>query len=313
MSSQSFRNRSTGIFLVLVSTLGFSAKSIFAKLAYNLGCDALTLVFWRMLLSLPFFLLAILWSQQDRQQPTLHRQDWLQIGLLGIAGYYLSSILDFEGLMFISASLERLTLFLYPTLVLLLDWIFHHRPLQRRSLYALLLSYLGISLVVTHDLWHSHGSPTILVGTLLVLLSSLSYACYLLGSQPLIRRLGSTRFTGLTLSVASITVVVHGLAQQGIPILHLRMPVFELAVATSLISTVMPVFLLTAGIARIGSPEAALIGSAGPVATLILGLGFLHENITGLQFLGALLVITGVLFSSTRQNAEVTASTTDAL
>ena len=290
----SFRGPSnlSGTLLVLLSMIGFSAKSIFAKLAYQLHCDALTLVFWRMLLSLPFFLVAIGLSLAHEERPSLRRQDWIQILLLGVAGYYLSSILDFEGLMFISASLERLTLFLYPTLVVLLDWHFNHRRLQRTTIIALILSYAGISLVVLHDLAPSHALG---LGMALVIGSSLSYACYLLGSQPLIERLGSTRFTGYTLTVASLAVMIQGLGQLGTHILHISRGVFVLGLSTALLSTVMPVFLLTAGIARIGSQRAVLIGSAGPVATMFLGLWILHEPITAWQILGAVLVIAGVL------------------
>ncbi|NNM50850.1 MAG: DMT family transporter [Pseudomonadales bacterium] len=295
MGSITSRQRWTGTLLVLVSTAGFSAKSIFAKLAYRYGCDALTLVSWRMLLSLPFFLLAIFWATRNPDRPTLRREDMISIGLLGVAGYYLSSILDFEGLMFISASLERLALFLYPTLVVILDLAFNDKPMKRRTFMALLLSYCGIALVVIHGLSHQHGT---LLGTMLVMGSALSYACYLLGSQPLIQRLGSLRFTGLTLCVASICVLLQTLIQEGPSAFHISLPIFWLALATALISTVMPVFLLTAGIARIGSQQAALIGSIGPVATMFLGLWLLHEPITLLQFFGAILVTGGVMVVS---------------
>ncbi len=292
MSSSHSRSNLSGTLLVLLSMFGFSAKSIFAKLAYQQHCDALTLVFWRMLLSLPFFLIAIGFSLRHDKNSAMNRQDWLHVVLLGVAGYYLSSILDFEGLMFISASLERLTLFLYPTLVVLLDWYFNKRPLQRTTIIALILSYAGISLVVLHDLAPSHALG---VGLALVAGSSLSYACYLLGSQPLIERLGSTRFTGYTLTVASLAVMIQGFGQIGSQVLHINQHVFLLGLATALFSTVMPVFLLTAGIARIGSQRSALIGSAGPVATMFLGLWILKEPITSWQILGAVLVIAGVL------------------
>ncbi len=295
MGSMRSRQRWIGTLLVLASTAGFSAKSIFAKLAYHDGCDALTLVSWRMLLSLPFFLLAIYWTTRSPNRPALRRDDIISISLLGVAGYYLSSMLDFEGLMFISASLERLALFLYPTLVVILDLAFNGKPMKRQTFFALLLSYGGIALVVIHDLGHQHGT---LLGTLLVMGSALCYACYLLGSQPLILRLGSLRFTGLTLCVASICVLLQTLLQEGPSAFHISLPIFWLALATALISTVMPVFLLTAGIARIGSQQAALIGSIGPVATMFLGSWFLHEPMTLLQLLGALLVTGGVMVVS---------------
>lgn len=280
-----------GTTLVLIAAAGFSAKSIFAKLGYQHGADALTMLTWRMLLALPFFVAAAWWTSRGEAK-ALTRDDWKQLLLMGVSGYYLSSILDFEGLMFISASLERLTLFLYPTLVVLLSAWFGAKKITARTWLALIISYAGMAMVVVHDLDTQKGN--VWLGTALVFGSAFSYACYLVGSQPLISKLGSMRFTGFTLTIATICVLTQAIGQRGMEPFIISTEVFWLGLATALISTVMPVFLITAGIQRIGAEKTALLGSIGPVATLWLGAWLLSEPVGALQLSGAGLIITGV-------------------
>lgn len=293
MTAHLNRQRWLGIVLVLTANAGFSMKSIFAKLAYRAGADALTLVSWRMLLSLPFFLLATWWSSRQPQALPLRREEWRELILLGVAGYYLSSVLDFEGLMFISASLERLALFLYPTLVVLLSIFFKGYQPNRRTLLALILSYSGIVLVVTTDLGGRQEYRVL--GFILVLAAAFSYALYLVGSQSLISRLGAIRYTGNVLTIATLCTLIQTSLQCGGELLNVSPKVFWLGAGTAVFSTVMPVFLLTAGISRIGSEQSALLGSIGPVATMGLAAWWLGEPVTIAQLTGAALIIGGVV------------------
>ncbi len=282
-----------GIALAVFAAVGFSAKAIFIKLAYRYGVDAVTLLALRMGFSAPVFLGVAALSHKRADAPALQRQDWAAVLMLGWLGYYLSSLLDFSGLQYISAGLERLILFLYPTLVVLLSaWLFRH-PITARQLFALLLSYGGIALVFVHDMTGLRLS--MLSGAALVFASALSYSAYLIGAGRYIGRIGAVRFTAYAMSVASLaTFMQFGLTH---PVQRLLQPppVYELALAMAILSTILPVFMLSAAIHRIGSGHTALAGSVGPVATLLLAYIFLGEQLGGVQLLGSALVLAGVL------------------
>ncbi|PWV61653.1 DMT family transporter [Plasticicumulans acidivorans] len=287
-----------GIALVVLSATGFSAKAIFIKLAFRWPVDAVTLLMLRMALALPFFLLAAWWSTRGATQ-AMTRRDWLAVIALGIAGYYLASLFDFLGLQYISASLERLILFLYPTLVVLIRALLGHRP-SGREWGALALSYAGMALVVAGE---GVGAQRELYwGVALVFLSSLSYAVYLVGSGAMIARLGATRFTALALLVSTTGVLLHYALANGVRWPQVAPPVWGLALAMALISTVLPTFLMSAGIRRLGAGRASLIASVGPVLTIAMGAVFLGESILPLQWLGAALVISGVLLVSLKKS-----------
>lgn len=281
-----------GVAFVLVAAVGFSAKAVLVKLAYLQGVDAVTLLALRMLLSLPFFLIVAAWLQ--RTEPlAMGRRDWVSVVGLGMLGYYLASLLDFLGLEHVSAGLERLVLFLYPTLVVIITALVFRRPVGRREAAALALSYGGIALVFLLDV-SSHGDD-VPFGTLLVFGSALAYAVYLVGSGEVLRRLGAMRFTAYAMTVACGASVAQFLATEPLETLRQPPPVYALALAMALLSTVMPAFLLSAGIRRVGARSASLIGATGPVATIFLAALFLGEPITVAQLAGTALVMTGVL------------------
>lgn len=286
-----------GILFCILAAIGFSSKAIFIKLAYAQAptLDPVTLMTLRMLLSLPFFVAAMLWSSSRATTTRLGRKDYFHIALLGVLGYYLASLLDFTGLQYISASLERLILFLYPTLLVGLIWLQTGRPIVVRERWALLLSYAGIALAVSQNLGQQHLNT--FLGVALVFASALAYALFLLGSQSVIRRIGSVRFTAYTMGVSCVVTCIHFMWVHPVNDLQIATEVYGLAMAMAIFSTVLPAFLMNAGIARIGSPRAAIVGSIGPIVTLYLAALVLGESIEPLQVLATLIVIAGVWFA----------------
>ena len=296
-------NRQTllGIAFAALAAIGFSAKAILVKLAYLEAVDAVTLLALRMVFSVPFFVAAALWSGTRRHGVPLAGLDWLAVLGLGLIGYYLSSLADFSGLQYISAGLERLILFLYPTIVVLLSAALSRRPVRRREMVALALSYAGIGLVFLHDMGAKQGA--IVLGAGLVFASTLTYSVYLVGAGHFIARIGATRFTAYAMVVASTAVLVQFAATHPMGALHQPLRVYELGLAMALFSTVLPVFMLSAGIRLIGSGQTSLIGSIGPVATIFLAHLVLGETVSALQIAGSALVLGGVLIITVKGRA----------
>lgn len=284
--SRSFR---IGVALAALAALGFSSKAIFVKLAYGHGVDAITLMMLRLGLALPLLLL-IRW-RRARDETALARGDWGWLLALGILGYYLSSLLDFLGLLTVSASLERLILFLYPTLTVVFSALLTGSPITRRMLGALLLTYLGIACVLLPDLVQARAQW---LGVLLVFASTVSYALYLTWSPAVIRRVGSMRFAELALTVSAVAMLAHFSATRAVPALDLAWPVWAYGAALAIFSTVLPIYALAAAMGRIGAGRSAMIGSIGPVLTILMGGWVLDERLSGVQWAGAAIVMAGV-------------------
>jgi drug/metabolite transporter (DMT)-like permease len=287
-----------GIWLAVIASAGFSLKAILAKLAYPHGVDPVTLVALRMLLAAPVFVV-VAWREARRGAP-LSSRDWVTVTVLGLFGYYGASMLDFYGLLYISAGLERLVLFTYPTLTLLIGWMAHGRRITRREVIASVLCYAGIALAVMHDIEVSGEAAVIALGCALVFGSSLSFAIYLTGAAAPIRKLGAARFSALATLVSTVAVGLHFVAVRPLDALAQPAPVLWLAVAMGLFSTVLPVFLQSAAIRRMGAQTAALVGSTGPVITIFLAWWILAEPVSTLQIAGTVLVIAGVLWVGRR-------------
>lgn len=290
-----------GIVFSLLAAIGFSVKSILVKLAYVYHVDAVTLLTLRMAFAVPFFVGVAVWARA-RYSEALGRQEWLILAALGL-GYYLFNYLDFLGLQFISAGLERLIQFLYPTMTVILAALLHRRAILPRVVAAMLLSYAGIAMVFVHDVRVSQGG--IALGSSLVFASTLFYAIYLVGAGHSIARMGTMRFTAYAMIVASSISLTQFVATHSLEVLIQPLPVYQLAILMAIFSTVLPVFLLTAGIRRIGSGEASLIGSIGPVFTIYLAHVFLGESVSLLQIAGSLLVLVGVVAVSLSSRGEV--------
>lgn len=287
-----------GLILVLLGAFGFSAKAIIIKLAYAQGAqvDAITLMALRMLFSLPFFLLVAIWNHQQSQSQPLPVSQWLWLGLLGLMGYYLASYLDFLGLQSISAGLERVILFLYPTFVVAFSALLHKRKITGRVLLALLLSYAGMVLTFVGNI--TVASEPIWLGSVLVLGSAVVFAGFTLGSGQMTPRMGSARFTAYTMTAACLATLAHFVAQRGWVLTGLPVPVYLLAGLMAVFSTVLPAFFMNAGIQRIGASSASIISTIGPMMTLALAYWLLDEAVTYLQLAGTALVLAGVYAAS---------------
>ena len=285
-----------GLTFAVLGAVGFSFKAILIKLAYPYGVDAVTLLALRMGLSLPFFL-ALGWADRRRRQPVpLTGRDWgLMLGL-GVTGYYLASYLDFLGLQYISAALERLILFAYPTLVVLFSALFLGKPITRRALACIALCYAGIALAVAHDLNIAGSARDVWIGGGLVFGSAVSYALYLMGNGQAVVRLGAARVTAWASAIACVLCLGHFAATRPLGLLLVQpAPVMGLAVAMALFSTVLPVWMVSEAIRRLGAGPVSLIGTLGPVVTLFLGWLILAEPIGVYQIFGGALVVAGVV------------------
>ncbi|MCE4538763.1 DMT family transporter [Pelomonas sp. P7] len=279
-----------GVLLAVLGAIGFSGKAIIVKLAYRHGVDAVTLLMWRMLLALPLFLALAAWA--GRGQPRLTGRDWRDIAVLGFTGYYLASFLDFAGLAYISASLERLILYLNPTLVLLISVAFFHHRLQRRQLVAMAVSYAGVVAVFAHEL-HFEGTQTAL-GAALVFGSAVSYAIYLALSGRVVQRLGALRLTGLASSVACGLCMAQFALLRPLSAAWVPEPVLWLSLLNATACTVAPVLMLMLAIARIGAPLSAQVGMVGPMSTIVMGWLLLGEPMNAWIAVGTVLVLSGV-------------------
>lgn len=292
-----FRNsETTGFWLAIFAALGFSAKAIFVKLAFPYGVSPLALLALRMAFSAPVFALIAL--RASRNAPPLAPGDWLALLALGLLGYYGASILDFMGLQYISAGLERLILFTYPTITLLIAVFVFDRSFSQRDFAALGLTWLGIALAFAHDLQLHSDITAVLLGGALVFASAVCYALYLTGCGEMVSRLGSRRFTALAMCVSTATTFLHFGTTQSFDSLAQPTPVVALAAAMAVFSTVLPVFMLSAAIRELGATRTAVLGSVGPIITIGLGALFLNEPLSLAQLAGTVLVVLGVSLAS---------------
>ena len=283
-----------GLAIAVGGAVLFSTKAVVAKLLYRYHIDAVTLIAFRMIFSLPVFAAVALW--QMRTAPPLSNADrWRLIGL-GLIGYYLSSFLDFLGLQYISVGLERLILFLTPTFVLLISTFFLKQHINRKQWLALLISYVGIVLVFLHDL--KGGGPNIALGSMLVLASASSYALYLLFSGEMVKRLGSLRLVAYAMCVSSVACIAQFFILRPVALLVQPMPVYWLSLVNGILCTVMPVFMTMIAVQRIGAGVASQAGMIGPVSTLFLGALILGEPVTDWQLGGTALVLSGIYLLS---------------
>jgi len=294
------RSSVAGTFSVLLAAIGFSGKAILIKLAYAHPVDAATLLTLRLLFSAPFFVLMALWSKRDAV--ALSPRQWLWVAVLGFSGYYLASYLDFLGLKYVTAGLERLILFLYPTIVVLLSAWWLKKPIRSHHFIALALSYGGIALVFTENLNFGGHAHEVALGGALVFASGVVYSFYLIGAGEIVGKVGAMRFTAYAMLVACAVCVLQFLITHEARALVVPAQVYWLTFAMAIISTVIPAWLMAEGIRLTGANHAAMVGSVGPVLTIFFGYWFLGEPITLIQIAGSALVLAGVTLVSSRRN-----------
>jgi len=278
----------------MLGAIAFSGKAIIVKLAYRYGVDAVTLIMYRMLFALPLFLGMAWWAGRGR--PALSRRDWLRVAGLGFSGYYLASFLDFAGLAYITASLERLILYLTPTLVLLIGYFLYGRRVSRAQGVGALLSYAGVMLVFGREV--TTAGADVVWGSLLVFGSAVSYAMYLSSSGELVQRLGSLRLVGLATSVACGLCIAQFLLLRPLSAALVAPEVVWLSMLNATACTVVPVLLVMMAIERIGAGAAAQAGMVGPLSTILLGVWLLGEPLTAWVLAGTVLVLAGIFVFS---------------
>lgn len=286
-----------GLLCAFFATCLFSTKGIFIKLAYQYGVDSITLMTYRMLLSLPFYMAVFVWM--IRKKPALTgtiKIQFMPVMGIGVFGYYLSSYFDLEGLNYISSQLERLLLFTYPTVVVILSWLVFGNKINIRVIGALILAYAGVFVLFYHDL--SKQGEGVVTGSLLVLTACFTFACYLLLSKSKIQKLGSLVFTCIAMFGASFMIFLHFSIVHDVADLSIPMPVFWISLWLAIGCTVIPSFLMSEGIARVGPEQASIVGGSGPVLTALMAVFLLGESFTLAHFLGMLMVIVAIVWLS---------------
>jgi len=279
----------------LCGAILFSSKAVLVKLAYQYDVDTVSLLMLRMLFSLPFFLV-IGWisiRQAPDKAQTLVQHKWKVI-ILGLLGYYIASYLDLEGLHYIDASLERIILFIYPTLVVILSFMIYKIRIKRIQIAAILITYVGIIVAFRGnisgvDLTHTYR------GAGLVLLSASSYSIYLVGTGDLSGRIGTKVYNSAAMAIAAIAIITHNHVIHGFNLLSFEREVYGYALLISILATVIPSYLIVEGIRIIGANNSSIIGSIGPVSTIIMAVILLGEQISLMQGIGSIIVILGVL------------------
>lgn len=273
----------------------FSAKAIMVKLSYGLAIDPVSLLLLRMAFSLPVYLLIGYFFGKKQESVTLTYKDYIGVLIAGVFGYYLASLFDFQGLQYITASLERLILFTYPTIVILISRFVLKEQITKAQYYGIGFTYLGMLVIFSPQLFTGH-QENFWLGAGLVFLSALTYAFYLVSSGKYIPRFGTIRFTSWALSVSAGCIIFHFSIGNYPTITEYSAEVYGLGAAMALFSTVIPSFLISGAIRRIGASNMAIIGSLGPISTIVLAYIFLGEVLTVYQFVGAAIVIAGVIW-----------------
>jgi drug/metabolite transporter (DMT)-like permease len=288
-----------GILITLLGAVFFSTKAVIVKLAFNnVRVDAVSLLMVRMLFSLPFYIVAVWLAGRRKDNVKLTTKQWCYIIGLALFGYYLSSLFDFMGLQFISAGLERLILFLYPTFSVLINAVLFKEKISRLQWIALLLTYAGIAIAYAGELNIEAGNPNFFKGSMLVFLCAVTFAIYTVGSGKMILQVGVTKFTAYAMLASTVGVFAHFILEGRYEILQNRQPEFIwYGLLLAIIATVIPSFLISAGMKRIGSNNVAIISSIGPVSTIIQAHLLLNEPIFAEQIAGTVLVLAGVLLT----------------
>lgn len=296
-TDKSYGQYITGFVLCFAGAICFSTKAIFVKLAYrDTHIDAVTLLALRMLFSIPFFVITAMIASSKASNVKFTFQQWLSVAGIGLLGYYVSSYLDFVGLQFVSAGMERLILFIYPTLVLLITAIFFKTKIKPRQWWAVVITYLGLFIAFFGEVdLSATQSNNFYWGALMIVLCAITYATYIAGSGQIIPIVGAAKFNSYAMTFACCGVLIHYVIVGETSLLNLPTPVYIYSASMAIFATVVPSYLITEGIKRIGADNAAIVGSIGPVSTIIQAYFFLQEPILALQLLGTALILVGVL------------------
>lgn len=288
-----------GFLICIIGALLFSTKAIIVKKAFvDVKADALTLLTLRMIFSLPFYLIAAFLISSNKSNKKMTGKEWLVIIVLGLFGYYLSSLLDFLGLQYISAGLERLILFLYPTFVVLINAFLFKEKIKGKVIWALVLSYLGIAIAYIGELQVDFNNPNFYWGSFLIFLCSITFAIYIAGSGYIIPKIGSSKFTSYALLSSTAGVFIHYLLRGNYAPLQKSADLWWYGILLAIVATVIPTFLLSFSTKKIGASNVAIISSIGPVSTILQAHFILGEAIFFEQIIGTAMILAGILLLS---------------
>ena len=287
-----------GVILAIIGVMLFSVKAVMVKLAYEYHIDSVTLLLFRMLFAFPFYLIIALYNKPQNKKE-IKRKDYLWLIFFGFMGYYLASWFDFEGLNYLKAGLERIILFVYPTLVVLLSFIFFKKRITKTQLIAILITYLGVIITFWQEV--SVSGEYLFLGAFLIFMSAFTYACYLVGSGWLIPKFGVVTFTAYSMLVSTVCVIIHYTFVGDFNLWNYPKEVYYLGLLMGIFSTLIPSFLISKAIENLGASVVSIFGSLGPVSTITLAYFFLGETINWIQVLGMSIVILGVSFVSKKE------------
>lgn len=292
-----------GILIGLAGAICFSTKAIFVKLAYrDTVIEPVALLALRMIFALPFFLVSAFVSSRKPDNIKFTNLQWLSVAALGLLGYYVSSLLDFIGLEYVSAGIERLILFVYPTLVLLFSAMIFRIRIGRYQWLAVGITYVGLTLALFGEIdIKLNFTDHFYLGVVSIFGCAVTYALYIVGSGRLIPMVGASKFNSYAMSFACIAVLLHYFVSGNASLFNFSTSVYGYTIAMALISTVIPSYLISEGIKRIGSDNAAIVASVGPVSTILQAYLFLGEPILGLQIAGTVLILAGVFIISRKK------------
>lgn len=286
-----------GIIIAFTGAVCFSTKAIIVKLAYrDTAIDAVSLLALRMIFSLPFFVISAAMTSRRAGNVQFTFSQWVAVAFVGCLGYYISSLLDFIGLQYVTAGIERLILFIYPTLVLLLSMVWFKTTITRQQWIAVVITYFGLLLAFVNEVRvNSSNDENFVLGSVLIFICAITYAMYIVGSGRLIPVIGAAKFNSYAMSFACVAVLIHFFITSDQSLFHFPAAVYYYSFLMAILSTVIPSYLVSEGIKRIGSDNAAIVGSVGPVSTIVQAYIFLGESISILQMAGTILVLLGVL------------------
>lgn len=296
------KSRTLGIIAGVTGILLFSSKAVLVKLAYQYDIDTISLLLLRMSFALPFFVVIAL-SRKPQSVPS--KKDYLWIIGLGLLGYYLASYLDFMGLQFIKASLERLILFIYPTLVVLISYIIFRKRISRKQAFGIAITYVGILVIFGTEL-QLGNQRDVIVGGMLILLSAITYASYIVGSGWLIPKFGSVVFTAYAMIISCSAVIIHYAIVSPPHLFDFPKEVYIIGFLMAFFATVVPSFLISYAIKNLGANNFSIFGSLGPVSTIGLAYLFLDERISILQMIGAIVILFGIYIAERKEGKRKT-------
>jgi drug/metabolite transporter (DMT)-like permease len=289
----------SGAILVFMGAVAFAGKAILVKYNYiHYHVDTVSLLVLRMLFSAPFYLVILFVKNKNQSQvPKLTLKEWGWMLIIGIVGYYLAAFFDFWGLNYVTANVERLILFIYPTIVVVFSAFFFGHKINRIQYIALIVTYLGVAFAFIPDIQIGMQKDFVF-GAFLIFLCAITYAMYIIGSGEMIPKVGTLRFTCYAMLISTVIVILHYLVTVGGGLWSYPTDAYWLAITMAIFTTVIPSFMISEGIKRIGSSNASIIASIGPIATIIMAYYVLHEPITWFQLVGTVVVLIGVLMIS---------------